>query len=128
MNTLTATVEFDYKGKCYHLSALIDVDNFIAHEDFYQSVYLTIAKENNIGLYTYELEIMMDQTIVFSDEKGYCVGCVDQGVLDIECLKNSHKKHLCQPIVNDIINKHALDKDDKIVKALTDAYLQGKGS
>jgi len=128
MNKLTATVEFDFKGEHHQLSSEIDIDKVITHEDFYNSIYLSIANENNIGLYTYELEIMMDQNIVFSNAKGCSIGCVDNGLLNLDTLRDSHNKHLCQPIVNNIIDKYALNKQDNtLINALTDAYLQGKG-
>ena len=127
MNKLTATVEFDFKGEHYQLSSEIDIDKVITHEDFYNSVYLSIANNNNIGLYTYELEIMMDQEIVFSNEKGCSIGCVDSGLLNLDTLRGNHNKHLCRPIIDGLIEKYALDRqDDALASALTDAYLQGK--
>ncbi len=127
MNTITATVKFDYKGKFHELSSLINLDDFINHDDFYNSIYLAIAKDNNIGLYTYELEIMMDQEIVFSNEKGCSIGCVDNGLLNLDVLRDNHNKYLCRPIIDGLIEKYALDKqDDALASALTDAYLQGK--
>ncbi len=128
MNKLTATVEFDFKGKHHQLSSEIDIDKVITHEDFYNSVYLSIANNNNIGLYTYELEIMMDQEITFSNAKGCSIGCIDDGLLNLDALRDSHNKHLCQPIITDLINKYDLNTQDNVlINALTDAYLQGKG-
>jgi len=129
MNKLTATVEFDFKGDFYSLSTEVDVDKIIKHEDFYNSIYLAIAKEHNIGLYTYELEIMMDQDIVFSNEKGCSIGCIDNGLLNIKMLRDNHNKYLCKPIIHNIIHKYKLDKDNtSVVDALTEAYLSGKNS
>jgi len=129
MNSLEASVKFDYKGEFFELSALIDIDHFINHEDFYNLVYLTIAKENNIGLYTYELEIMMDQEIIFSNEKGCSIGCVDNGLLDLDLLKRNYTRFICQPIVSDLIDKYALDKHNlKLTDALIDAYTLGKNN
>ncbi len=127
MNKLTATVEFDFKGKHHKLSSDIDVDKIITHEDFYNSVYLSIANNNNIGLYTYELEIMMDQDIVFSNAIGCSVGCIDNSLLNLDLLKDNHNKYLCQPVVDRLIDQHKLDKENlNIVNALTSAYLLGK--
>ena len=128
MNTLIATIEFDYKGEHHKLSALINVDSLIDHDDFYQSACLMVAKENNIGLYTYELEIMMDQNIVFSDEKGYVVGCVNNGIIDLDKLKQLHTKHLIQPHIHSLVEKYGLVDDKDIVKALTDADIMGKNA
>ncbi len=128
MNTALATVEFDYKGESHQLAALINIENFVDHEDFYQSVCLTIARENNIGLYTYELEVMMDQEIVFSDAKGYVSACIDNnGSINLEKLKDEHKRYVLTPIIDNLIQKYSLDKGDKnLYNALIQSYLEGE--
>ena len=128
MNTVTATVEFYFKGECHKLSALINVESFINHEDFYQSICLTIARENNIGLYTYELEVMMDQAIIFSDAHGYVSACIDEkGLLNLDDLKDAHKRYALTPIIENLIQTYQLDRDDKnIYNALIQSYLEGE--
>ncbi len=127
VNTITANVCFDYKGQTYNLSSEISVDNIIKHKDFYNSVYLAIAKAHDIGLYTYELEIMMDQDIGFSNAQGCADGCVVEGSLDLELLRDNHQKHLSQPVIDSLISRYSLDaSDNNIVEALTEAYILGK--
>ncbi|MBC8493920.1 MAG: hypothetical protein ISR74_05835 [Candidatus Thioglobus sp.] len=127
MNTLTATIKFDYKGEHYELSTLINVDNFIDHEDFYQSVCLAIAKNNNVGLYTYELEIMMDQAITFTDATGYALGCIDNNDINLDCLRKQQSDYLLKPVINDLINQYGLDANDKnIYNALIHAFQEGE--
>ncbi|HIE78812.1 MAG TPA: hypothetical protein EYP92_08405 [Candidatus Thioglobus sp.] len=126
MNKLTATVKFDFKGKHHQLSSEIDFDKAITHEDFYNFVYLIIARENNIGLYTYELEIMMDQNIVFSDAKGNVEGCISNGELDLERVKLNQQKSECLLKIKPIIKRFESDND--LTTALVDAYLLGINS
>jgi hypothetical protein len=123
-NTVTASVNFDYQGKSYDLSCEINIDNVINHEDFFNAIYLLLAKNNNIGLYSYQLEVMMDQDIIFSNEKGCVQGCVNQGNLDLALLRSNHEKVICLPMIEKIATRFATDND--ITQALIDAYILGK--
>jgi hypothetical protein len=91
-NTVTATIEFDYQGKHYDLKTVIDIDHMIHHDDFFNSVYISIARANDIDAYSYQLEVMLDQEIIFSNEKGCVVECVSNGNLDLDLLKENHQK------------------------------------
>ncbi len=127
-NTVTAKVEFDYQGQHYELKNVIDIDHVIYHDDFFNSVYLSIAKANDIDLYSYQLEIMLDQGISFYNEKGCVVGCVKDGNLDLALLKEQHQQAECIPKVELIMNQY-IPKDqhsEALTKALTAAYFLGK--
>ncbi|HIL03473.1 MAG TPA: hypothetical protein EYG05_03255, partial [Candidatus Thioglobus autotrophicus] len=98
-NTVTATIEFDYQGQHYDLKTVIDIDHIIHHEDFFNSVYTSIARANDIGTYSYQLEVMLDQEINFSNEKGYVQGCVNNGEIDLDLLKENQLQAECLPKV-----------------------------
>ena len=127
-NTVTATIEFDYQGQHYDLKTVIDIDHIIHHEDFFNSVYTSIARANDIGTYSYQLEVMLDQEINFSNEKGCVVGCVNNGNLNLDLLRESYQKAECVPKVELIMHKQ-FTKDqysEQIIQALMEAYLEGK--
>jgi hypothetical protein len=129
MNTLLATVKFDYQGQHYHLKTQLDIDKIIHHEDFYNSVYFAIARDNNIGLYSYHLEVLMDQNIVFSKAQGCAVGCVDDmGNINIQQLKTAQQIAESLPVVNSILTKILPQEKDNqsLINAMTQAYLAGK--
>jgi hypothetical protein len=123
-NTVTANVNFDYQGKNYDLWCKVNIDNVINHENFFNTIYLLLAKTNDIDLYSYQLEVMMDQDIVFSDENGCVQGCVNQGNLNLTLLKSNHEKVICLPMIEKIATRFATDND--ITQALVDAYVLGK--
>ncbi len=130
INTVAVNIDFDYQGQHYALKDVINIDHIIYHENFYHCVYLSIAQSNNIDLHSYQLEIMMDQTIVFSNEKGCVQGCVSQGILDLVLLKEAYQKVECLPVIERIIQQHIpkLEHSDNITKALVDAYILGKSA
>ncbi len=126
INTITANIDFDYQGQHYSLKNTLDIDHIIYHDDFYQSVYLSVAKANKIDLYSYQLEVMMDQTIVFTNEKGCVQGCITDGVLDLELLREIHQKVDCLPAIRPLIEKFKANND--LTSVLIEAYLLGKKS
>ncbi|WPE18528.1 hypothetical protein [Candidatus Thioglobus autotrophicus] len=129
MKNITATVEFDYKAQHYKLSSEIDIETIINQDNYCESIYLTIARENSVGLYSYELEIMMDQKIIFSDKDGYIQQCLNNGNIDISKLRDLHTKQLLTSVITELMDKYDLKKDDKnTFDALTDAYIKGKNS
>lgn len=125
---LLACVDFDYQGKHYALKSLIKLETALQHENFFHSIYLNLAQENNIGLYSYELEVLMDQPIIFSSEIGYVKECIIDGELDLMKLKKVCQqlkdKQLIAKIAQQYFSPSALT--DNILDALTAAYLLGK--
>jgi hypothetical protein len=129
-HSLLASLSFDYQGKSYVLQSVINVENIISHEDFYQSVYLQLAQEHDIGLYSYQLEIMMDQTIHFSQAKGCVEGCIDNQSLDLELLRQHYEQVLCLEKIEIVATKrlNSSEMTEGVKKALIEAYQLGKAS
>ncbi len=65
---------------------------------------------------------------MFSNEKGYVQGCVNNGEIDLDLLKENQLQAECLPKVEGIMHKY-FTKDqhsDEIIQALIEAYLEGK--
>ena len=127
-NIVTARIDFDYQGQHHELKTVIDIDHIVIQEDFFNLVYMSIAKANNIDMYSYQLEVMLDQSIIFYNEKGCVKGCIENGKLDLERLKQQYQVAECIPKAELIMNQH-IPKDqhnESVTKALTAAYLLGK--
>ena len=129
-HSLLASLSFDYQGKSYELQSVINIENIISHEDFYQSVYLQLAQEHDIDLYSYQLEIMMDQTIQFSQAKGCTEGCIDNQTLNLVLLRQHYEQVLCVERVGIVAEKHldSSELTEGVKKALIEAYQLGKAA
>jgi hypothetical protein len=129
-HSLLASLSFDYQGKSHALQSVINIENVISHEDFYQSVYLQIAQECGIDLYSYQLEIMMDQDIQFSEAKGCAEGCIDNQSLNLELLRQRYDHVLCLEQIEVVVSKHlnSTEMTKGVKKALIEAYQLGKAS
>ncbi len=125
-NTVTVNVGFDYQGQHYELSNVIDIEHIIYYDDFFNAVYLSIARANNIDLYSYQLDVILDQTIIFSNAKGCVEGCVNNGKLDLTLLREKYQQIEYLPKIKVIAEQFKVH--DNITIALVDAYLLGKKS
>lgn len=110
--------------------SVINIENIVSHEDFYQSVYLQLAQEHDIDLYSYQLEIMMDQAIQFSNAQGCAEGCIDDQSLNLELLRQRHEQVLCLERIKIIAEKHlnSSETTQGVKQALIEAYQLGKTS
>jgi len=130
INSLLASLSFDYQGKSYALQSSVNVAKIISHEDFYQSVYLQLAQENDIDLYSYQLEVMMDQDIHFSNATGCAEGCIESRELNLELLRDQYEKLLCSERL-EVIALKCLSPSEmtaSVKKALIEAYQLGRVS
>ncbi len=123
-NTVTVSVGFDYQGQHYELSNVIDIEHIIYYDDFFNAVYLSIARVNNIDLYSYQLDVILDQTIIFSNAKGCVEDCVNNGKLDLTLLRENYQQIEYLPKIKVIAEQFKIH--DNITIALVDAYLLGK--
>jgi len=129
-HSLLASLSFDYQGESYALQSVVDIENAISHEDFYHSIYMQLAHEHDINLYSYQLEIMMDQAIHFSDAKGCVEGCIENQSLDLELLRGCYEQVLCLEKIENVASKHlnSSEMTQGVKKALIEAYQLGKAS
>ena len=129
-HSLHASLSFDYQGKSHTLLSVINIENIVSHEDFYQSVYLQLAQEHDIDLYSYQLEVMMDQAIQFSNAQGCAEGCIDDQSLNLELLRQRHEQVLRLEKIEIIAEKHlnSSEMTQGVKQALIEAYQLGKAS
>jgi hypothetical protein len=129
-HSLHASVSFDYQGKSYALQSVINIENIIFHQDFYQSIYLQLAQDHGIDLYSYQLEVMMDQTIQFSNAQGCAEGCIENQSLDLRRLRQCCEQALCLGRIEIVAEKHlnSSEMTQSVKKALIEAYELGRAS
>jgi hypothetical protein len=122
-NTIKVKATFDYKAKTYDLSCVVDIDNLIHHEDIILSIYNILARENNIGMYSYELEVLQDSLLEFLEPTGYVQKCFKDGIFDIASLHIEYKNHHIEQKSKELIKKYNLNDSENIILAIKEACL-----
>jgi len=125
-----ASVEFYFKGEKFSPSTVVDLDAFFQSQQGVEFFYLALAKSADIGLHSYELDVMMSETITFSQPTGIAVDFVEQGKVDWQGLNIKWQEHVClksvEGIAETLLNvEKAIDKPT-LLAALMQAYSLGK--
>ena len=82
-NFITASVEFYFKGEKHSASIELDMDKHMHISGELPDLYPILAKTMEVGAYSYEYEMMLAETIIFSSAKGLIADFVNEGTLDL---------------------------------------------
>lgn len=130
-NIVTATIEFSFKGETFTPGITIELDKHLkANGSLLDNLYSIIATENNIGLYSYEYEMMQAETIKFQHVEGFVENYIVAGILDIKCFEAAwHENHALSKLL-DIAERHMnindFEQHTELKQALLAAYQLGK--
>ncbi len=133
-NSITAFVEFYFKGEKFTPSMVIDLDAVMARQGGFtpEALHRTIAQHNGIGSYSYELEVMESEEIQYKDPHGFAQDFFDDGQFDIPRFTTYWQREDIRDKLTTIANQHlGIDSpkiDDKLFDALAAAYQLGQQS
>ena len=129
-NHITASIEFYFKGEKHGASIELDMDQHMHVNGELPDLYPILAKAMDLGAYSYEYEMMLAETIIFSDAKGLISDFVSEGILDLAAFNDAWSESIVIEKLQDIA-KQRLSVDDisqqpELKNALLDAYQLGK--
>ncbi len=128
-NSVVAHVSFDFKGKHYSPSVVVDLDHFFNRKKSVDDLYVDLAHDAGIGLYSYELEVMMCDEILFKEPIGFAEGMVADDRMDWVRLEKAWREDAGLQQMANIANKHFnvenIDDHPRLVAALVEAYQLG---
>ena len=131
-NSITVSSEFDFKGKKLSPSMVIDLDQHIKTNGYHESLYSMLASSNEIGLYSYEYEILLSTDLIFSNATGLAENFLTNGEFDFAGFQQALRNQSLDGILSEIAHKHLsiadLSSQPNLRKALLEAYQCGKKS
>ncbi|MCW8826200.1 MAG: hypothetical protein OQK78_07225 [Gammaproteobacteria bacterium] len=129
-NSIVATIPFDFKGEHHTPSALIDLDRFIANNHELPNIYSEVASLNQIGLYSYEYEVLMSSEIHFSNAEGLAKAFIDGIHFDFDGFKQHLHEQKSLVALNLIAKEHLqiddLEQEPALKRALLEACRYGE--
>lgn len=131
-NSITAFVEFYFKGEKFTPSMVIDLDAVMTRQGSFipEALHRTIAQHNGIGSYSYELEVMESEEIQYKDPQGFTQDFFDNGQFDIPRFSTYWQREDIRDKLTSVANQHlGIDSpkiDDKLFDALAAAYQLGQ--
>ncbi len=126
MNRVEVSLEFFFKGQHHALSAIIDLDQCLRHEEPMVAIYDALASENGISRHSYEYDVLVMEPIRFGQATGRVADYICDGALDLEAfypvwLEEQSLKVL-QPIAARHLGIEDLDEHPRLKAALLEAY------
>lgn len=133
-NKIVAKIEFYFKGECYTPEATINLDHLMEtsqeNHDRLASIYLRLANEGNIDTYSYQYEVMLAETIQFSQATGIAASYCQDGIFSMDDFKNAWHDNTILNHIQSIAKQHMaiddLSQHPDLKTALTEAYILGK--
>lgn len=129
-NSVTASIEFYFKGEKFSPSITIELDKLIQPNHCFPNLYPLIATNNNIDHYSYEYEIMCSETIKYSNATGLVAEFITDNILDenkfISAWKESKIAVQLKRIAEETMGIKNLYEHTSLEKALIEAYRAGQ--
>lgn len=129
-NTVNASIEFYYQGELYSASATIDLDQLMEKQSAIPSLHNLLAKQANIGPYTYQYEMLEAEDIVFSEAQGLAAEHLHDGHFDITGFEAAWRENKTlerlQAIAKRQLGVDDFEKNSELKDALLEAYLMGR--
>ena len=128
-NHITASVEFYFKGKKITSSIELDVDPHMQTTGRLPDLYPLLARAIDLGLYSYEYEMMQAENILYNNAKGLIAEHVKEGSFDSESFEAEWVEAQMLEKLQDIAQRN-LSVDDilqqpELKNALLEAYQLG---
>lgn len=114
-DTITATVEFSFRGEYYKLVAHIEVAYLtgLLESGNEGAIHRLIASKSGLDTYSYAYEAMEMQPIHFSDAQGLIGNFIENGELSVQAYLQAWQETLS-----------ALEKDDALLAEIARKHLQ----
>ena len=129
-NSITASIEFDFKGERFAPSLNVDIDPHMKSMGKLPDFHGLIAAANNIGIYSYEYEMLLAEEIKITDAKGLIKDYITDGVLDSEAFRIAWQEHKAlqeiQIVIDSNMNINELKQHPEFIPILLDVYKAGQ--
>jgi len=129
-NHITASVEFYFKGEKISSSIDLDMDPHMQATGRLPNLYPLLARAIDLGLYSYEYEMMQAEEILYNNAKGLIAEHINEGSLDFDSFEAEWSEAQTLDKLQGIAQQH-LSIDDlqqhvDLKNALLEAYRLGE--
>ncbi|MCK5361105.1 MAG: hypothetical protein KAJ95_10790, partial [Gammaproteobacteria bacterium] len=129
-NTITASVEFYFKGDKISASIDLDLDQYMQTTGKVPDLFPLLAKVSKIDFYSYEYEMMQTEDIIFSDAQGLLKEYVVNTMLDTAGFESAWENYRALELIQSIAKRNMgindLQDHPELRKTLLDVYESGK--
>ncbi len=125
-NTITASIEFYFKGEAYKPSLELDLDHIMSQYGHLPDLYPLLAEQQQIDNYSYEYEMMLSVDIDYSEPSGLAEQCLTDGKFNhnlfIQLWHESQLMTKLNPILKQQLNIEDIEQHPELKKVLMHTY------
>ncbi|MBT3203539.1 MAG: hypothetical protein HOM14_10340 [Gammaproteobacteria bacterium] len=128
-SSVKVEILFSFKGEKHTPSTVIGFDQYLQKNQPVPEFFHLVARENNIGEYSYEYEVMEMGHFKYSDATGLAVEFCQQDHFDLAGFIDKWKEEYVLSLLSGIAKKYLdiddLDENEAIKNALHHAHQLG---
>jgi hypothetical protein len=129
-SSIEVSVQFDFKGKTLKPTATVDLDMHMQQYGQMPEWHHLLARENEIGFYSYEFEVLESIEPEFHHATGLAADFVSEGRFDAEGFVHCWQEQQTLGLLQDIAKRHMgvdeLASQPGLKSALLEAYEIGR--
>jgi len=129
-SNIQASLEFDFRGKRYAPSIIIDLDAIMQRQGDLNGLHDLLAASIGLDAYRHEYDVMMLEEIIFSEPTGLACSFVHDGRFNFDGFISSwgtlQIRTIIQPIAERHLNISDISKHKEIETALIESYKAGQ--
>lgn len=129
-SSIEVSAQFDFKGKTFRPTAALDLDALMEHYGELPELHRLLARENHIGPYSYEYEVLESCELAFSNATGIAAEYLEGGRFDTQGFMQWWHEHRLVALLQEIARRHMavddLERQPALKAALMEAYAAGK--
>lgn len=125
-NLIKIRCEFSFRGQIFTPTLELNLDEIMTQHRTLPDLYPLLAEHNQIGLYSYEYEMLEAEPLVVEALEGWVAAHIEDNRLDADGFVEAwHRQQLDQSFKT-IVDQHGLDSDNALLMtAMQQAYQLG---
>jgi len=105
-NSVTASLQFDFRGQTFTPSIQVDLDQFMLRRHEIHTLYDMLGASIGLDSYRHEYDVMIMQNICFSEPAGLVSEFVKDGRLDFDGFSNAWQNARLLDAIRPVAKKH----------------------
>jgi len=128
-NTAIASLQFDFRGQTFRPTIKVDMDALMQRQEDIHHLYDRLAASIGLDAYRHEYDVMVLETICFSEPSGLVGNFITDGCLDFDAFAEAWLQqqvlNTLQPIARKHLGIENLEHHPDLRNALIESYHAG---
>lgn len=125
-NRIKLSCGFSFRGEYLTPSIEVDLDALLNRHGTLPDFYPLLAQANQIGLYSYEYEMLQAEPLEAEALEGWVADYIEEQHLDIQAFEQAwHRQRLRQQLTALLVQQQLDSRDERLLTAMEQAFQLG---